>query len=121
MTAKLLSSGLVIWVAGTAILRVGGHRLLPDNPAAVVVLLGVSFGLIAGAGGWLLRFSRLPRAEWCRAAALIALPTMLLDPFSSAFFSSVFPNIPSTAAGLFGGWMLCCCGAVFVAALVRTE
>jgi hypothetical protein len=41
------------------------------------------------------------------------LPTLLLDPFSCAFFHTVFPNLDPGAAGAFGGWMLIfCAGAV---------
>jgi hypothetical protein len=49
------------------------------------------------------------RAAWPAAAVALLLPTLLLDPFSSAFFPLVFPNIPREAAGVFGGWMLWCC------------
>ena len=48
-----------------------------------------------------------PRREaWPAAAMALLPPTLLLDPFSSAFFPLVFPNIPGEAAGVFGGWML---------------
>jgi hypothetical protein len=48
--------------------------------------------------------------QWPRAATLLILPTLVLDPFSCAFFSSMFPNLDPAAAGAFGGWMLICCG-----------
>jgi hypothetical protein len=41
------------------------------------------------------------------------LPTLLLDPFSCAFFTVIFPNVEPGAAGVLGGWMLIfCAGAV---------
>src|SRR6202041_955000 len=51
--------------------------------------------------------------SWPAAATLLMLPTLILDPFSCAFFSTVFPNVEPGAAGVFGGWMLIfCAGAV---------
>jgi hypothetical protein len=44
-------------------------------------------------------------------AVLVLAPTLLLDPFSSAFFPVVFPNMAPEVAGVFGGWMLWCCAA----------
>jgi len=38
----------------------------------------------------------------------------VLDTFSAAFFATVYPNIPPEAAGLFGGWILCCCGGALL-------
>jgi hypothetical protein len=55
-------------------------------------------------------------------AISLALPTLLLDKFSSVFFSSVFPNIAPEAAGIFGGWMLCCCaGALLGGVMGRSK
>jgi hypothetical protein len=48
-----------------------------------------------------------------KGATLLILPTLILDPFSCAFFATVFPNLDPGAAGVFGGWILiCCAGAV---------
>jgi len=66
----------------------------------------------------LCRVVGLPRAEWPAGALSLALPTLLLDPLSSAFFSTVFPNITPAAGGLFGGWMLCCCAGAFMGVAV---
>ena len=60
------------------------------------------------------------RRLWVRAAGLMVLPTLVLDPFSCAFFSSVFPNIEPAAAGVFGGWMLMCCGGGVAGGLFRS-
>jgi hypothetical protein len=52
-------------------------------------------------------------------AFFVMLPTLLLDPFSSAFFPAVFPNIAPEMAGVFGGWMLCSCAGALLGAAVR--
>jgi hypothetical protein len=112
--------GLVLWVAGTIGIRLAGqHMLHPHNVAGTVLLYVFSFVLM----GLLARriFSRvgLDKESWPRAATLLALPTLLLDPFSSAFFTTVFPNVDPAAAGVFGGWMLICCAGAVAGAWVK--
>ncbi|MBZ5621484.1 MAG: DUF5367 domain-containing protein [Acidobacteriia bacterium] len=112
--------GLALWIAGTIALRLAGQRLLhPGNGTATLILFAISFPLMAWIVRRLCRRFRVPREDWAAGAISIALPTLLLDPFSSAFFPIVFPNIAPEAAGLFGGWMLCCCAGALVGAIVR--
>jgi hypothetical protein len=115
MHARLLIYGLVGWVVATAGLRLWGqHVLRPGDWKGIVILYVVSFALVA----WLMR--RLCRALHLRPEQLFGavvslwLPTLLLDPFSSAFFPFVFPNMDPSVAGVFGGWMLCSCAGAFV-------
>src|SRR5271166_2573052 len=114
MNLRLIFCGLVIWGAGTAVLRLAGQRLLhPGNWQRTLILFAVSFPLMAWIVRRLCRRFQLPRERWPLGAISIALPTLVLDPFSSVFFPAVFPNMPPEAAGLFGGWMLwCCAGAL---------
>jgi hypothetical protein len=119
MNVPLMLCGLAIWAAGTLVLRVAGQNLLhPGNWAGTLILFGVSFPLIGWIVRRLCRRFRLPREQWPAVAISVALPTLLLDPFSSAFFPVVFPNIAPEASGLFGGWMLCCCAGALVGAFV---
>jgi hypothetical protein len=115
MNWRLFIYGLAGWLIATAALRLGGqHVLRPGSWIGVVVLLVASFGLIA----WLMprlcrRLSLRPEQSF-GAVLSLWLPTLLLDPFSSAFFPAVFPNMDPSMAGVFGGWMLCCCAGAFV-------
>jgi Family of unknown function (DUF5367) len=52
-------------------------------------------------------------------AVAILAPTLLLDPFSSAFFPVVFPNMAPEVAGVFGGWMLWCCAGGLLGTTIR--
>ena len=113
MTATLLI-GLLLWAAGTVMLRIVGDGLLRPGagPRAVALFAGsfVSMALVAPA---LFRLLHLPGDVWFEAVALLTLPTLLLDAFSCLFFNRVFPNIAPGAAGMFGGWMLIsCAGAI---------
>jgi hypothetical protein len=122
MNRTLLLYGFALWLAGTIILRLAGQYLLhPGSLALTLLLFGVSFLAM----GWLarrlcVRFSLAPE-RWPAGAVSLALPTLVLDSFSTAFFPIVFPNMAPAAAGLFGGWMLCCCAGALVGATVGAE
>ncbi|MGC9951853.1 MAG: DUF5367 family protein [Bryobacteraceae bacterium] len=108
---RTLIAGLFIWIAGTLGVRLSGHRLLqPGHAVQTVVLYAASFVLMALLIPRICRRLGFQRDLWPKAATLLILPTLILDPFSCAFFSTVFPNLDPAAAGAFGGWMLICCG-----------
>ena len=116
----LIRSGLVIWLGATLALRFWGQRLLrPGDWKGTLILFAVTFPLIA----WLVRRlcarARLPESEWLSGATALLLPTLLLDPFSSAFFPGVFPNMSPQVAGVFGGWMLLCCAGGLLGVSLR--
>jgi hypothetical protein len=119
MNRKLLLYGLALWMAGTIGIRIGGQFLLrPGSVPATIALYAFSIFAMAVLTRRLCRAARLPRDQWPAGAVALALPTLLLDPLSSAFFAVVFPNVAPSAAGLFGGWMLCCCGGAFLGATI---
>jgi hypothetical protein len=112
--------GLGLWLVGTVALRLGGEHLLnPSQPTVIALLFAVSFPLMAWVARRLCTGRSLSQDKWPRATIFLCLPTLLLDPFSSTFFALVFPNMRSEAAGVFGGWMLWCCGGALVGAIVR--
>jgi hypothetical protein len=118
MNIPLFFCGLGIWIGATVALRFAGHRILhPGDWTGTLILFAVSFPLMA----WLVRRLcgrfQLRHEQWPAGAISIALPTLLLDPFSSAFFPVVFPNMAPEVAGVFGGWMLCCCAGAMVGAI----
>jgi hypothetical protein len=113
---RFLLTGFLIWLAGTVVLRFVHLSFLdPDRLVAVGVLYAVSFALV-----FLVIRARVvrPRAGGEAAIAVtgLLLPTLILDAFTSAYFSRVFPNLHPSAAGVFGGWMLICCAGGFAAA-----
>jgi cytosine/uracil/thiamine/allantoin permease len=121
MNMRLFRTGFIIWLAATLALRFGGQRILrADDWKGTLILFAVTFPLIA----WLVRRlcvrAGVPQGEWLAGATSLLLPTLLLDPFSSAFFSAVFPNLAPQVAGIFGGWMLWCCAAALVGVSFRS-
>lgn len=112
--------GLLLWAVGTVGIRVAGQRALQsDHLTRISILYGVSFVLMAILVPRICQRLRLEKERWFEGAALLILPTLILDAFSCAFFPFVFPNIDPGAAGLFGGWMLICCGGAMVGVWVR--
>jgi hypothetical protein len=113
--------GIALWITGTIALRAAGQHLLrPGDWRGTLILFAVSLPLMVWLARRLCRRYRLRQEEWPSGAIALALPTLLLDPFSSAFFPAVFPNITPEVAGVFGGWMLwCCAGALLGGTLGR--
>jgi hypothetical protein len=111
---RCASVGLLIWLAGTLILRFAGqYFLFPENVLAIALLLLVSFPLMAFVARRVCSDASIPPDQWPVAAIFLVTPSLVLDTFSSAFFPLVYPNMPAQAAGLFGGWILwCCAGAL---------
>jgi len=120
MNIRLFLYGLAIWLGATLTLRMAGQRLLhPGDWKGALILFAVSFPLMAWIVRRLCSRSKLRPEEWPAGAISIALPTLLLDPFSSAFFPVVFPNMAPEVAGVFGGWMLWCCAGALVGVILR--
>jgi len=119
MHPRIALYGLAIWIAGTATLRVLGQRILhPGHWPGTLLLFAASFPLMTWLALRLCRRFGLKPAAYPSGAISLCLPTLLLDPFSSAFFPFVFPNIAPEVAGVFGGWMLWCCAGALVGGIL---
>jgi hypothetical protein len=107
--------GFVIWMAATVALRFSGQYLLhPGNLAAIAILLGASFPLMGFVARRICADASLPREQWPAGAIMLVTPSLVLDMLSSAFFPIVYPNMSEQTAGLFGGWILCCCAGALL-------
>jgi hypothetical protein len=114
----LLRTGFLIWISATAYLRLDGQRLLRSRSwVPVLLLFMVSFAGMALLARRLCRAAQLPREQWPTGAIALALPTLVLDSFSTALFPAIFPNIAPEMAGVFGGWMLICCAGALLGVL----
>jgi len=118
---RCLITGFVIWLVATITLRFTGQYLLfPESLVGTAALLLASFPMMAFVARRICADAALPRADWPAAGIFLVMPTLVLDTLSTVFFPIVYPNIPREAAGLFGGWMLCCCaGALLGVNLAR--
>jgi hypothetical protein len=117
---RAFSTGLLMWLAGTIGVRIAGQRVLhADHASRTLILYLVSFLLMAWLIPGICRGMGLERESWFKATAALILPTLLLDPFSCVFFAKVFPNVDPAAVGVFGGWMLICCGGAVAGVWLR--
>jgi Na+/melibiose symporter-like transporter len=114
MTRALLA-GIVLWIAGTIGIRFSGHGLLrPEHTGQTLLLYAGTFVIMAVLIPRLCRRFGFEKESRFRAATLLMLPTLILDPFSSLYFAQIFPNLDPANAGAFGGWMLICCAGAIV-------
>jgi hypothetical protein len=108
---RAFRTGILIWLAGTMGIRLAGQRILHANQVPrTLILYMASFLLMAWLIPRICSGLKIERDLWFKATAALILPTLLLDPFSCVFFAFAFPNVHPAAAGVFGGWMLICCG-----------
>jgi hypothetical protein len=114
MNYRIFRIGIMLWIVGTVAIRLGGRGLLHANrPVTTLILYLASFALMALLVPRIFRRLGLQKDSWPGAATLLMLPTLILDPFSCAFFPIIFPKVEPGAAGVFGGWILIfCAGAV---------
>jgi Family of unknown function (DUF5367) len=120
MHSRLFRAGFLIWLVATIALRLAGQRLLhPGGARGTVILFAFSFPLMAWVVRRLCQSTHLPREQWIGGAVSVALPCLLLDPFSCAFFPVVFPNMAPEVAGIFGGWVLWCCAGAIVGVVIK--
>jgi hypothetical protein len=116
---RFLIIGFALWLLGTVLIRVAPVEQLPAfSSTRILVLYALSFGLMF----FLVRqfiARHMSPADAREACIALVLPTLLLDPFTAAFFTSLFPNWPAQAAGVFGGWMLFFCAGALLPVLGR--
>lgn len=117
--STFLTIGLLLWAVGTVAMRLIGHRVFPTDVGGTFLLYTISFVLFSAGVPFL--FTRLGVAteRWAYAVVWLILPTLLIDPITCLLFTAVFPNMPASAAGAFGGWMLTCCGGAVAGTLRR--
>ena len=114
-----LAVGFALWLVATGILRFAPAGLLdPSRPVAFIALYGTSFALLFVVFRSFVARPAGSVAALCAGVALV-LPTLVLDALASAFFPSAYPNFSPGSAGVFGGWMLICCGGALTGLISR--
>lgn len=120
MTARLLSIGLAFWGGGAVLLRWFGAEIISaDHIAVTAATYAASFIAMAAVVPALFTSMRITRALWFRSAALLMLPSLILDALTQLAFSRAYPNMNESAAGLFGGLILTCCAGALIGVWLR--
>jgi hypothetical protein len=113
---RALVAGVILWLIGTAMFRFGGHSMIhPPSASRTVPAYALYFVASVIVVRILLPRLGIARESWPAATTLFILPTLLLDPFATAFFPAAFPNLPAEAAPTFGGLMLIASAGAVVA------
>jgi len=104
---RLMVLGLLLWLIATLVFRLIGQYLLsPEHPFVVVTVFVAAFPLMYALMNWLLQTQRLEGPERVLGTTAILAPGLLLDGLVSIpFFATVFPNMSSGVAYLFGALM----------------
>ena len=92
-----------------------------DTISAKLILLGVSAPVMFVLPRRLFKLFSIPPAGRALGGIVLVAPGMLLDTFSTLWFSSVFPNLRPDSAGAFGGWLLFCNVVALVSAVRSRE
>jgi len=117
MYLRTLLAGLGLWIIGTVVFRLGPSGLVQEPSLARTLLYYVINAMLALIVSRLaMHWIGVPREARAAAVTLFILPTLILDAFSTAFFTVVFPNLPPAAAPTFGGLMLISAGGAVVGA-----
>src|ERR1700747_1169617 len=87
---RFLLIGLAVWLVATILIRLAPAGFLrPDRTVAILLLYGVSFGVMYLAIR--LRVVRsLGSSEGRLAVIALVLPSLILDAFASAFFPTIY-------------------------------
>lgn len=118
-TRVLLGVGLAIALLAGLVFRIVGHLVLdPANPLVVGVIFALTIPLMWGLAVGVFRWRSIEGVERREGAVLLVVPGMLVDAFSTALFSVVYPNMSLAAAGLFGGLLLLAYATVLIAGLL---
>lgn len=117
MHLRTLVAGLALWVIGTVAFRLGPSGLVPAPSSGRTVPYYVINAILALIVSRLaMHWIGVPRESRAAAVTLFILPTLILDAFSTAFFTTVFPNLSPAAAPTFGGLMLISAGGAVAGA-----
>ncbi len=111
--------GFSVWLLATIVFRLGGqHFFLHEQPLVLVLLWLATIVAMLALATFLFRWRGLQRAQRFEAAVLMVISGMVLDAFITEGFAQVFPNLPASAAGSFGAWLLMAYASVLLAAFL---
>lgn len=98
--------GLLLWFGATLFVRLAGESLLlPSDTTRLSVAYYGAVPVVAALTLPLYYWRGISALFRVRAAALIALPGMLLAVISALLFERVFPNLPPESGRFYASWL----------------
>jgi|GEM_PF-2257640 len=110
---------VVIWAMGALTFRLWGHIFFnPDSNlsmgASFLFLLVFWIPLVYGIFQW----TKVLPEQRSEVAIYMAIPSMLLDVFTTYFFEQFYPNMSVTASGQYAAWLLCAYALFLLVAVI---
>lgn len=103
----LVVLSLLVWAVGSAATRLWGHFLfLPTNLLSLYgcfLALALVMPLIVVG---IFRWQAIPPDRAAAYVLWLVVPSMGMDVLTLEFFPQLFANMPASASGLFGSWLL---------------
>lgn len=121
MIARWMIAGFVIWIAVAVAFRVIGGNVFNVGQDGVswmfltlpLILFGITYGL--------LKVMKVDPTDRGEAAAIIAVPGLLVGIYEINSFTNVFPNLDASLSTEFAALMFACYAAVIIAGIVSSR
>jgi hypothetical protein len=121
MIARWMIIGFVIWLVIALAFRMVGETVFTAGPGGVswlfltmpLVLFGLTYALLKGL--------KVASGDRCEAAAIFAVPGLLIGIYMINSFRFVFPNLDPSLSLSFASLMFASYAAVIIAGIVSSR
>lgn len=115
-------TGFAIWLIATIAFRLFGHHFfITDNAFILIALYLILIPVLGFIVNLVTNKYKLNKLQATHAAVIMVLPGMILDTFCIQFFSSVFPNLPTTDGITFSSWLMWAYSIVLIFGLLKKD
>jgi len=108
----LLALGLAIWVVGTIYYAARGSAILETTGARYWTAFALSPIFSALLCVLILRWRRIPAADWATAMLLLAIPGMIGEAIVLSNLSTFMPKLHAESGGRYGAFLFITYGLV---------
>lgn len=115
-------ASVLIWFIATVVLRFWGALFfIPNNHFMMSGSFLLALLLLPVLVSSIFRWQRVQPHQRLEASLWLAIPAMFLDVLATYFFPFCFPNLPATANGAFGAWLLWGYGIILMTGFVSSK
>ncbi|HEX8814609.1 MAG TPA: DUF5367 family protein [Terriglobales bacterium] len=101
----LLGIGLAIWIAGTIYYGYRGAQILESTPLRYWIAFTISPLFSAALCVAILRWLRVPAADWAAAILLLAIPGMIGEAVVLSHLATFMPRLQVASGGKYGAFL----------------
>lgn len=121
MIARWMIIGFVIWIVVALGFRFVGENVFQTGPGGVSWMFLVMPLLLFAVTYGLLKVLKVASTDRCEAAAIFAVPGLLIGIYMINSFSNVFPNLDPSLGQSFASLMFASYAAVIIAGIVSSR